>query len=567
MLIIPKRIDPQKWGHSMKKYISLFAFVLTLMACTTEEYKEAVNYKLPSITLDSCVAASDNSFTAYMTVDKGEQFFKHSLQLLVYDIKDVNNALSTINVELGEDRLQKVQKTFNVPVVDDQYIVSAVLKTEKNSFKSTSLFVSLAKMTAEGYLRIWGQPRYQEEVHYEGRAYPYKHATDDIALHFSSERRFSILVKAAMKGKPVEVRVGNHIYPVVWDSLLQQDEDDTTMEVTMTDIEPGIYDVALHWPEAEIPLPKKIRILPLKAEEEETVPFSQFRDQPYDARASFRIGDEMYYFTSMESRILVSCNLNTKAWTKHKDVDYYISEMVAVGSKAYGITDIYKEYGASSESVQNKLYEYNPQTDSWKDLGNLPVTGEIHNMKLFAAGSNVYLCGGQFPDDDYTTPDIRCKETWKYDLASGQWTRVADIPTGENVMQTGNGETNGYVMTPHGFLWVYDSSKDEWEKVSQLTSVYLSNNWGQCLLEHDGKLVYAGHPGSATDIDSGNPCIYSYDFKTRQWELLGLYDVMALGSAILTATFHNGKLILGPILKYLDYPGATCMHFINFDFK
>ena len=67
------------WGtHSMKKYISLFAFLLTLMACTTEEYKEAVDYKLPSITLDSCVAASDNSFTAYMTVDKGEQFFKHS---------------------------------------------------------------------------------------------------------------------------------------------------------------------------------------------------------------------------------------------------------------------------------------------------------------------------------------------------------------------------------------------------------------------------------------------------------------------------------------------------------
>ena len=158
------------WGYSMKKYISLFAFLLTFMACTTEEYKEAVDYKLPSITLDSCVAASDNSFTAYMTVDKGEQFFKHSLQLLVYDAKDVDNALSIINMELGEDRLQKVQKTFTVPVVDDQYIVSAVLKTEKNSFKSRSLFVSLAKMTAESYLLIWGQPRYQEEVHYEGSA-------------------------------------------------------------------------------------------------------------------------------------------------------------------------------------------------------------------------------------------------------------------------------------------------------------------------------------------------------------------------------------------------------------
>ena len=420
-------------------------------------------------------------------------------------------------------------------------------------------------MTAESYLLIWGQPRYQEEVRYEGRAYPYKHATDDIALHFSSSRRLYILVKEALKGKPVEVRVGSHIYPVVWDNSLREDESDTMMEVTMADIEPGIYDVALHWSEAEIPLPKKIRILPLKAEEEETVPFSQFEDQPYDARASFRIGDEMYYFTKMEFKTLVSYNLNTKTWTKHKNVDYDITEMVAIGSKAYGITEIYKDNGESSESVQNKFYEYDPLTDSWEDLGNLPVKGEILKMKMFAAGGNVYICGGQFPNDKNYSTYTQCMEMWKYDISNGQWTRVADRPTEENVMHTDNGETNGYMMTPHGFLWVYDSNKDEWERVSQLTSVYLSNNTGQCLLEHDGKLFYVGHPGN-TNVETGNPCIYSYDFKTREWELLGLYDAMILGNAILTATFHNNKLVVGPMLKY-SYPTATCMHFFNFDLK
>ena len=548
----------------MKKFLSLSAIFLVFVACTKDEYKEAEDYELPSITMDSCIVASSNSFTAYMTVDKGRSFSNHSVQLLVYDAKDVSCALFTINVELGEDRLQKIQKTFTVPVVDDQYIVSAVLKTEKNSFKSRSLFVSLAKMTAESYLLIWGQPRYQEAVRYEGRAYPYKHATDDIALHFSSSRRLYILVKEALKGKPVEVRVGSHIYPVVWDSSLQADESDTMMEVTMTDIEPGIYDVALHWPEAEIPLPKKIRILPLKAEEEETVPFSEFKDQPYDAKASFRIGDEMYYYSRMFPKTLVSCNLNTKTWTKYKDVDYDISEMVTIGSKAYGITEIYKDYGASFESIQNKFYEYNPQTDSWKYLSNLPVKGQIHNMKMFTAGGNVYICGGQYPIDENYYSYTQCMEMWKYDISNGQWTRVADRPTRENVMQTGNGETNGYIMTPHGFLWVYDSNRDVWERVSQLTSVYLSNNYGQCLLEHDGKLFYVGHPGG-TDIDNGNPCIYSYDFKTRQWELLGLYDVMTLGTAILTATFHNNKLVVGPMLKY-SY-NATCMHFFNFALK
>jgi len=559
----------------MKKIIFLFAIILTLMACTKDEYKEAEHYVLPGITMDSCVIASDHSFTAYMTVNKGEAFFKHSLQLLVYDTKDLSHALSTFDVELGEERTQKVQKTFTIPATDDDYIVSAVLKTEKNSFKSRSLYVSLAKMTAEGYLRLWGQPRYQEAVRYEGQAYPYKHATDDIALHFSSKRRFSILVKAAMQGKSVEVRVGDHIYPVVWDDIMYSDSEketkDCTMEVTMTDIEPGIYDVALHWPDVEIPLPKRIRILPLKAEEEETTPFSDFDDLPIDAKASFRIGDEMYYLSDnflYSSKTLVSCNLNTKTWTKHKDVNYEISEMVTIGSKAYGITQIYKEYVATNESVQNKLCEYDYMTDSWKDLVDLPVKGEIFNMKLFAAGGNVYICGGQFIDDDHSTyySSTQCMETWKYDISNGQWTRVADRPTEENVMQTGCGETNGYILTPQGFLWVYDSNRDEWTKVSQLTSVYLSNNWGQSILEHDGKLFYVGHPGG-TDIDNGNPCIYSYDFKTRKWELLGLYDAMTIGNAILTATFHNNKLILGPMLKRIEYPGATCMHFFNFDFK
>ena len=548
----------------MKKFLLLSAIILVLIACTKDEYKEAEDYELPGITMDSCVVASSNSFTAYMTVDKGKSFSNHSVQLLVYDAKDVSRVLSTINVELGEDRLQKVQKTFTVPVVDDQYIVSAVLKTEKNSFKSRSLFVSPAKMTAESYLLIWGQPRYQEAVRYEGRAYPYKHATDDIALHFSLSRRLYIVVKEALKGKPVEVRVGSHIYPVVWDSSLRGDESDTMMEVTMTDIEPGVYDVALSWPEAEIPLPKKIRILPLKAEEEETIPFSEFKDQPYDAKASFRIGNEMYYYTKMTPKTLVSYNLNTKTWTKHKDVDDEISEMVTIGSKAYGITELYRMHGVSIESVQNKFYEYNPQTDSWKYLGNLPVKGQILNMKMFVAGGNIYICGGQIPNDENYYSYTQCMEMWKYDISNGQWTRVADRPTGENVMQTGNGETNGYIMTPHGFLWVYDSNKDVWERVSQLTSVYLSNNYGQCLLEHDGKLFYVGHPGG-TDIDSGNPCIYSYDFKKRQWELLGLYDIMTIGTAILTATFHNNKLVVGPLLKYSF--DATCMHFFNFDLK
>ena len=36
---------------------------------------------------------------------------------------------------------------------------------------------------------------------------------------------------------------------------------------------------------------------------------------------------------------------------------------------------------------------------------------------------------------------------------------------------------------------------------------------------------------------------------------------------MLPGTIHNGKLILGPVLEYEDYPGATSMKFLNFDMK
>lgn len=215
--------------------------------------------------------------------------------------------------------------------------------------------------------RVWGQPRYVENVTYEGRCYPSKYATDDIALHFSSKMRFGIIVKAAVKGQPVEVKVGDHIFPVsreAWGvSLYSNDEEDASFEVNMTDMEPGTYDVALHWPGVDLPLPKKIRILPLHAEEEETIPFTEFKDQPYNARGAFRIDDKMYYYTHAETNLLVSYDLNTKAWTKYKEVPYDIMEIVAIGSKAYGMTEVYTWLYADEYAVQNEL----------RDQGSVPL--------------------------------------------------------------------------------------------------------------------------------------------------------------------------------------------------
>ena len=550
----------------MKKILSLLAISMMLMACTKVE--EVDNYVLPRITMDSCVVTSGNSFMAYMTVDKGESFSNHSLQMLVYDAKDVDHVLSAINVELTDERVQNLQKSFTAPAEGSEYLVSAVMKTEKNSFKSNSLMVSLAKMTAESYLHLWGQPSYYDDLSIEGGSPQTKFATDDVALHLSALRHFGIVVRAAMTGQPVSVRVGSHVYPIAsedwygygyWDP-----EDDNIFGVTMADdIEPGTYDVALHWGDVELPLPKKIRILPLKEEKEETTPFSEFKDLPHGARASFRIGDRMYYYTQSETNMLVSCDLNTKTWTKHRNVPYQIVEIVAVGSKAYGITEDYTwdyEHGGNGNyTVTNALCEYDSATDTWRKLSDVPTEKGVVQLRMFTASGHVYICGGYYPNPDYHIPNQQCMDTWKYDISTGKWTKMADRPTKHTVMQAGSGETNGYFMTPEGHLWVYDSNNDVWSKGAQLTPVYDSTKLYQCLIEHDGKLYYAG--------THENSSIYVYDFTNKSWELLGLYGDTTIAPYMLTGTFHNGKLILGPMLEYAGYEGAKSMTFFNFEMK
>jgi len=261
--------------------------------------------------------------------------------------------------------------------------------------------------------------------------------------------------------------------------------------------------------------------------------------------------------------MLVSCDLNTKTWTKHRNVPYQIVEIVAVGSKAYGITEDYTwdyEHGGNGNyTVTNALYEYDSASDTWRKLSDVPTEKGVVQMRMFTASGHVYICGGYYPNPDYHIPNQQCMDTWKYNISTGGWTKVADRPTNQTVMQTGSGETNGYFMTRDGHLWIYDSNNNVWSKGAQLTPVYDSTKLYQCMIEHDGKLYYAG--------TEENSAIFSYDFKTRKWELLGIYDNNSIAPYMLTGTFHNGKLILGPMLEYAGYEGAKSMTFFNFEMK
>lgn len=537
----------------MNKYLSLLTPILMLLSCT--EHKDAVDYVLPEIKIDSCVVASNHSLVAYLTVDKGETFSKHSAQLLVYNTQDVNTPMSVIPVELGAERLQKIQKTIPLSGSGNEFLLNALLKTERNSFKSAPVFVNLVKMTFDGYLHLWGQPRYLYMHVFGGPDQMFE--TDDVALHFSDRRGFVILVKKSMEGRPVEVKIGDQIIPASWDTGYVGDKgSDGHLWVEIPKLAPGTYDVALHFPEVDLPLPKKIRVLPGKLEVEETATFEQFRDLPNGFDTYFRIGDKMYYYDGMYDQRLVCCDLNTKQWTRLSSSNCALKRMVSLGSKAYGITEFY-ENTPGDGSVQNQLYEYDPATDTWSYLADLPVKGQTFQMQLFAAGGHLYICGGYTRMDSFKwTPQTDLTATWRYDITQKEWEQVADVPTND-IKQIGCGDTYGYILTNRGVLWVYDTRSDAWTRETQLRAAYPSSNRYVSLFEHDGKLYYAGN------LD--NSCIYSYDFGTKQWDLLALYGYNSINDYCLPATIHNGKFIIGP--RTSNYYLSPCMYFLNFNIQ
>lgn len=396
------------------------------------------------------------------------------------------------------------------------------------------------------YLELWGEPRYVDNVYGEGGAWPEKFATDEVAMHYSSSRDLNIYLRNSRRGDPVEVRVGSHIYPVDWTTATPINDYDY-VRIIMTDIMPGTYDVALHWPDAELPFKKKIRILPLKAETEEI-------DYGLKnlTRWCFTLSDKMYWYVR-NTMLLTSYDLNTKTLKEHNEVPKNISVATVIADKGYAITENTPDYGEEPESVVNNLYEYTPTTDTWKLLSPLPVKGTIYQMKTFSAAGNVYVFGGYYKSPFSDEPFL---QTWKFDVGKGEWFRMADCPD-VNIMQAGDGAENGYFLTTDGYVWMYDTAHDKWTNETFLKPVANSTTQYQCLLEHGGKLFCIG--------DGENSSIYRYDFGKKEWELLGLYDFPnKVAPYYIAGTFHDGKLILGPRWKY-KYGTIDKAHIISFD--
>ncbi len=114
--------------------------------------------------------------------------------------------------------------------------------------------------------------------------------------------------------------------------------------------------------------------------------------------------------------------------------------------------------------VGRQLYRHEPATNIWKFLGDTP-TADMRAGFAVVAGTRAYLGGGFYNGAAF----------WRYDLLSGAWTRLRDLPADLADCIDCSGFTLGgkpYLTGTNTGFWRYDPATDQWMQRAWVDAVY-----------------------------------------------------------------------------------------------
>lgn len=114
----------------------------------------------------------------------------------------------------------------------------------------------------------------------------------------------------------------------------------------------------------------------------------------------------------------------------------------------------------------NDLWQYDPKTDTWTDLGETPMPARV-NAVITAVGDKLYAGlgyagAGVYKEEAYP------RDWWEYTPQSKQWRRLADFPNANTVAPV-SFALNGDIYVIYGFGWNftreiqrYNIATDSW---------------------------------------------------------------------------------------------------------
>lgn len=130
----------------------------------------------------------------------------------------------------------------------------------------------------------------------------------------------------------------------------------------------------------------------------------------------------------------------------------------------------YVALGRSNE-LKNNCFQYNPQTDNWKEMAPFPGIARV-NASAATIDDEAFVGLGYNSDLGVYNYDAVLKDFWKYNPKTDSWTRLADFPaisTNKCICFTYDEKIYvGFGFSVNKFendMWVYDPKTDTWTEL------------------------------------------------------------------------------------------------------
>ncbi|XP_055357566.1 kelch-like protein diablo [Paramacrobiotus metropolitanus] len=159
----------------------------------------------------------------------------------------------------------------------------------------------------------------------------------------------------------------------------------------------------------------------------------------------------------------------------------------------------------------HSVERYDPQTNSWQFVANLPINGLL-NPAMVAVKDRLYIFGGR-------SQGVVTNAAFCYDPASDAWNRLADMPTaraGCCACVGSNGLVyviGGKVDQPLKCVEAYDTTTNAWLRKSDLITKRTASGCGYV----DGKIYVLG--GLSANAEVCQSSIEVYDVDTDAWTM------------------------------------------------
>lgn len=142
----------------------------------------------------------------------------------------------------------------------------------------------------------------------------------------------------------------------------------------------------------------------------------------------------------------------------------------------------------AGKTYLNDLWQYDPQTDAWTDLGASPMKARV-NATMAAENGKLYAGLGYSAISAYRDSAYQ-QDWWEYTPETGEWKQLAKFPSSNTVAPISFAR-DGVIFVLYGFgygftreIWQYDIAEDKW--------TMMEDDWHRAKSNFGGRGAWSG---------------------------------------------------------------------------